>query len=232
MKKRCYLPLIVLLILSLNSCALLKGKVGVSDDGLIFNDQTYSISSEEFWEYNFYVYEGELISVQHNGALISYYKVENPDFGTALRVTHPIWDKVVKTTYIFEKNINMPNIRTLSVDEIVLIESAYSNNDVYKENHSSVLSSEWSYVVDKKDWNPNNEHLNMTQIVEFENQFTFENIDYKMYRKSVAFIPKDYTSFYSGIYEMIEYEKELYISIEEHSVFYKINQEYQQILNH
>ena len=56
MKKRCYLPLIVLLIFSLNSCALFKGKVGVGDAGLIFNDQTYSISSEEFSEYNFYVY--------------------------------------------------------------------------------------------------------------------------------------------------------------------------------
>ena len=118
------------------------------------------------------------------------------------------------------------------VDEIVLIESAYIDNDVYKENHSSVLLSEWSCVVDKKDWNPNNENVNMTQIVDFENKFTFENIDYKMYRKSVAFIPKNYTSFYAGIYEMIEYEKELYISIEEHSVFHKINQEYQQILNH
>ena len=232
MKKRCYLPLIILLIFSLNSCALLKGKVEVSDDGLIFNDQTYSISSEEFSEYNFYVYEGELISVQHNGALVSYYKVENPDFGTALRVTHPILDKVVKTTYIFEENVNIPKIRTLSVDEIVLIESAYSDNDVYKENHSSVLSSEWSYVVDKKDWNPNNENVNMAQIVDFENKFSFENIDYKMYRKSVAFIPKDYMSFYSGIYTLIEYEKELYISIEDPFVFYKVNQEYQQILNH
>ena len=218
---------------SLRSLLNYNKPIKFTSEGLVYKNQPYNVTTSDFEYYTFYRVKGEYVSNVFilDGTLVDFYVVDNPDFGTAIRPTMTIFDSHFETEYFFSENTIIPDAKDLQIDNIIIIDAAYSTFAYrHKESLESLISHYDSKVLQACEEEDSKESISLNQIIDFDSSIVLEKIEDTMYRECIAFAPKEYSSFYCGIYDVIEYENVLYIKVGDSKELFKIHDEYQEVL--
>ena len=235
MKKKLVLFSIILILCMLCSCSVKPEAVKGERLGLLYSDKLFSISSNEYKYYTFYHYEGDFITpVLFESKVFNVYRIENNDFGESLRLTVPLLDEFVQTIYLFEEDAIIPIIEDILISQIIFIDAAYSSTpnwaDHYPDNFfEHTIANGLASGTNLFEITGTDEEILMSDIIEFENQIYIEEIDFEIYHDCVAFIPKNYQSFFCGMFDIVEYGDEFYIKLKGESTLFKVQEEYQEL---
>lgn len=220
-------------------------------DMYIYKGQEYLHSSPNEENYSFYWLTDEKV-IGHfpmSCMFFTFYEVNNPDFGIVLR-NHPTGlDKTPFPFYCLPKDAEMPDIKTVELDKVIISTdtdgiliknregpSDFDNNSLFivlnnEESYKDKNLSTFSDILDFSDTIPREHIASLTGGASWAKD-DGRDYDYYLWGSIIATL-KDYESFFCGPLLVIEYNDRLYVEIksttDDSSEYVAVRDEYQEL---